>query len=413
MTGREKPRANGGETAPETGLGRWALAGGTVLLPEGRLEDRDVVIEDGVIRALEPPGIAALWANDAGAGHVIDVTGCVVAPGFVDTHVHGGRGANFMTGTPEVARTISQHLAAAGVTSCLAGTASTGPQELSTALARIADLCGPVPGGVEILGIHMEGPFLSQQFRGVHIPEYVRSPTLAELNELWDASGGALRVVTLAPEIPGGTDAIAFLTSRGVVASVGHTGADYAETLAAIASGASRATHLWNGLPPLHHREPGPVLALLESEDVFVELIADGRHVAAEMLRFTIGVAGPRRVVLVSDGTDVAGLPDGPHQRWEGTPVILTNGVSRTLSGGVAGGVVPMAGGVKFLVERCGSPLADALVMSSTTPAASIGVSRKGSLAPGKDADIVVLGTDLSVVRTVARGRTIYIKEHT
>jgi len=382
-----------------------------VLLPDGRLEARDVVLEDGRIRALELPGAAKGWTEHAPGSEVIDATGCVVAPGFVDTHVHGGLGANFMTGTPEAVTTISGHLAAGGVTSCLAATASTGPAELSEALRRLAARCGPVPGGIEILGIHLEGPFLSPDHRGVHIKEHVRPPARAELDRLWEATGHALRVVTLAPEVPGGLDALAFFTSRDVVVSVGHSGADYAQTRAAITAGATRATHLWNGLPPLHHRTPGPVLALLESPDVRVELIIDGRHVAMEMLRFTIGVAGRDRVVLVSDGTDVAGLRDGPHRRWEGTEVVLTDGVSRTLAGGIAGGVVPMAGAVRRLVEECGVLLADALVMASATPAASIGAHTKGSLAPGKDADLVVLSKDLTIVRTVARGQTIYLKE--
>jgi len=387
------------------------IIGGTVLLPNGGLEERDVVIEDGRISALEFPGAAAALSDRAPDCEVVDAKDCVVAPGFVDTHVHGGLGSNFMTGTAEAVVTISRHLAAGGVTSCVAATASTGPDELRTALLRIADQSGPVPGGIEILGIHLEGPFLNPGFRGVHVREHVRPPGRPELDRLWDAASQALRVVTMAPEILGGPEALAYFTSRGVVVSVGHSGADYARTRAAIAAGASRATHLWNGLPPLHHRTPGPVLALLESPNVFVELIADGRHVAAEILRFTVGVAGRDRVVLISDGTDVAGLPDGPHRRWEGTDVILSEGVSRTLSGGVAGGVVPMAGAVRFFVERCGVQLADALIMASATPAASVGASSKGSLAPGKDADVVLLGKDLSIVRTVARGRTIYVKE--
>lgn len=403
MTGTEVTSS----TEPSGATDRCVIAGGTVLLPDGRLEDRDVVLEDGRILALEVPG----RATPAGA-EVVDASGCVVAPGFVDTHVHGGLGENFMNGTAEAAVTISRHLAAGGVTSCLAATTTTGPDALRTALRHIADRCGPVPGGIEVLGIHLEGPFLRPEFRGVHVPEHVRPPVRAELDRLWDAAGSALRVVTLAPEIPGGREALTFFAERGVAVSVGHSGADYAETRAAIAAGVSRATHLWNGLPPLHHRAPGPVLALLESPGVFVELVADGRHVAAEVLRFTVGVAGRDRVVLVSDGTDVAGLPDGPHRRWEGTDVVVTDGISRTLSGGVAGGVVPMAGGVRFLVQYCDVPLADALVMAAATPAASVGAITKGSLAPGKDADVVVLGEDLSIIRTVARGRTIHLKEN-
>jgi N-acetylglucosamine-6-phosphate deacetylase len=386
-----------------TTSGRSVISGGTVLTPEGRLEPADVVIEDGTVRALQTPGSVTDLTCER-----IDAAGCVVAPGFVDTHVHGARGANFMAGTQEAWTTISEHLAAHGVTSCVAGTASTDPAGLRDSVAAIASLCGAQPGHVELLGIHLEGPFLAPAYRGVHVQQHVRPPTPAEVEALMEAADGRLRIVTLAPELPGGMAALALLVERGVVVSVGHSGADYAQARAAVAAGARRATHLYNGLPPLHHRAPGPVLALLESPEVHLELVADGRHVADEVLRATAAAAGPDRVVLVSDGTDVAGLPPGRHRRWEGTEVEVDDEGARTLSGGVAGSVVPLDGAVRRLVQQCGVALADALVMASRTPAASVGASTKGALAPGRDADCVLLDHNLTVVRTVARGRTLY-----
>ena len=383
--------------------GRSMVVGGTVLTPEGRLEAADVVIEDGIVSALQTPG-----SDPDPSWELIDATGCVVAPGFVDTHVHGARGANFMVGSEQAWTTISEHLAAHGVTSCVAGTASTEPTTLRDAVAAIAGLCGARPGLVELLGIHLEGPFLAPRYRGVHVEEHVRPPTREEVRALVEAADGRLRIVTLAPEVPGGMEALALLVRQDVVVSVGHSGADYAQTRAAVAAGARRATHLYNGLPPLHHRDPGPVLALLESPGVHLELVADGRHVADEVLRATVAAAGRDRVVLVSDGTDVAGLPPGRHRRWEGTEVEVGDDGARTLTGGVAGSVVPLDGAVRRLVQQCGVALADALLMASHTPAASVGASTKGALAPGRDADCVLLDHELTVVRTVARGRTLY-----
>ncbi|GAA4519487.1 N-acetylglucosamine-6-phosphate deacetylase [Actinoallomurus oryzae] len=391
-----------------TGSGRRALTGGRLLWPDGRLRRGELVLRGERIEAVLPAGSALDGAE------ILDVTGCVIAPGFIDTHVHGGQGANFMSADPALLGRISAYLAAGGVTSCLAGTASVDVARTADAIAGLAALTGPSGDighdapGITLLGIHLEGPFLNPSFRGVHRQENLRAPAAAELDHLLDLAGGALRVVTLAPELPGGSDAVRRLADAGVVVALGHSGADDAQTTSAIDTGVRRATHLFNGLPPIHHRDPGPVPVLLTDERVRCELVADGLHVAPRMLRFAVDVAGPGRIMLVSDGTDVAGLPDGRHRRYEGTEVLVRDGQARTLSGGFAGSVTRLSGMVRLMVETAEVDLADALRMAAETPARSLGLTDRGVLSPGTYADVVVLGGDLHVRCTIARGDVLY-----
>ncbi|GHJ41913.1 N-acetylglucosamine-6-phosphate deacetylase [Streptomyces sp. TS71-3] len=387
---------------------RRALTGGRLLWPDGRLRRGELVLHGERIEAVLPAG-AALDGAEA-----LDVTGCVVAPGFVDTHVHGGQGANFMSADPALLGRISAYLAAGGVTSCLAGTASLDVTRTADAVAALAALTGRLAGtggdtpGITMLGIHLEGPFLNPSFRGVHRSEHLRAPTAAELDRLLDLADGALRVVTLAPELPGGPEAVRRLDDAGVVVALGHSGAGDAEASDAVQAGVRRATHLFNGLPPIHHRDPGPVPVLLTDERVRCEVVADGLHVAPRMLRFAVDVAGPDRIMLVSDGTDVAGLPDGRHRRYEGTEVVVHDGQARTPSGGLAGSVTRLADMVRLMVDTAGVDLADALRMAAQTPARSLGLTDRGTLAAGACADVVVLGDDLRVQRTLAHGSVIY-----
>lgn len=379
-----------------------AVVGGQVLMPDHSLRPCEIVIVQGRIHSLAEPGDRS-WAQH----EVLDASGCVVAPGLIDTHVHGAGGHNFMEldgGAPTVAR----HLAAAGVTSCVAATASTDPPSLARA---VEDLAGrpDLDGDVDVLGIHLEGPFLAAAQRGVHRAEHLRPPTRTEVDALLHAAGGRLRIVTLAPELPEADSTVRRLVDAGVAVGLGHSGATYDDATKAFSHGVSRVTHCFNALPPIHHRAPGPIVAALSDPHVYVEIIGDGRHVSPEIVRWTWQQVGTGRLVLVSDGADVTGLPDGRHHRWEGTPVALEDGVSRTLQGGLAGGTKGLAACVRDLARSGALPLADALACAAETPARSLGVEEtKGRIAPGRDADLVVLTPDLEVRATVHAGTVTY-----
>lgn len=390
---------------------RTVLSGGRVLWPDGTLAPGTLVLDGERIAELRAawPGSGTL--PEAADLH-LDVTGCVVAPGFVDTHVHGGLGANFMAADDDAVRRISTWLAAGGVTSCLAATASVGLDRLETSLRGLSGRRGRLGGdGVQLLGTHLEGPFISPRFSGVHRPEHLLAPTPEAVEAILTAAGDSLRVVTLAPELPGGLDAVATLTAAGVRVSLGHTAATYDEARQAVELGLRRVTHLFNALPPIHHRAPGPIPAVLTDARVDLELVADGIHLAPEMIRFATDVAGADRIILVSDGTDVAGLPAGPQRRWEGTEVEVGEDAARTTTGRVAGSVARLGDGVRIAVRRAGIGLATALRMASANPARSLGLTDRGKLAPGMLADVVVLGPELDVQATFVHGDRVFTKE--
>jgi N-acetylglucosamine-6-phosphate deacetylase len=260
-----------------------------------------------------------------------------------------------------------------------------------------------VDAGV-LAGIHFEGPYLSEVRCGAQNPAFLRDPSVAELAELITLGGGAIRMVTLAPERPGALDAIKMLVSHGVIAAVGHTDASYEETLAAVDAGASVGTHVFNGMRPPHHRAPGPVFALLGAPSVVCELVADGVHLHDGTLLFAASVTGADRAALVTDAMAAAGMPDGSYDLG-GQEVEVSDRVARlTRDGAIAGSTLTMDAALRRAV-RAGIPIVDACRMASTTPARAIGLGETvGSLQPGWRADLAILDEDLQVVRVMRAG---------
>lgn len=338
-----------------------------------------------------------------------------LVPGFIDTHVHGAMGHNFMEATADAVQTISDFMASSGTTGCLVTTTSAQePQELD-AVRALGELCSArCAKRIHIYGIHLEGPFISIQNRGAHKLENIHAASVHEANAIVQAAGGALKVVTLAPEVEGVEECAPIFAEAGVVLSVGHTAADLETTNSLLAYEKVRGTHTFSGMPQIHHRKPGPVVALLLCDRAFLELTVDGKHAAPETIALVLKTAGAERCVLITDGVDVRGLPDGNHRRWEGTEVVMKDGEVRTLSGSLAGSTLTMDAAVRNMVSMLHIPLTDAVRMASENPARSIGVfDQVGSISPGKLADFAVLNEDLQVEMTIVEGKIIYKKEKT
>ena len=353
------------------------------------LDDGVLVVEDGRVVAVG----AACDLPTTGDTADTDLGDVLLAPGFVDVHCHGGGGAAFAD-DPDAALALHR---SCGTTTSVASLVT---QSLDVLAAQVLALAPLVAAG-ELAGIHLEGPWLAPGRKGAHPLDKLRSPAPDEVARLVDAGGGAVRMVTIAPELTGGLAAIALLAARGVVAAVGHTDADLATTRAAVDAGATGATHLFNAMPGLHHREPGPVLGLGDDARVWLELIADGVHVHPELLAATFRAA-PGRVVLVTDAMAAAGCSDGDYTLGD-LAVEVRGGVAR-LAGQdtIAGSTLTLDAAVR-LVIGAGVPWREALRAATVHPARYLGLRDVGDLRPGGRADAVVLD-DAWGVRGVLRG---------
>jgi N-acetylglucosamine-6-phosphate deacetylase len=324
----------------------------------------------------------------------------IIVPGFVDLHCHGGGGHTFTQGDAAQAAAAAAFHLRHGTTTMLASLVSSPYELMRDATAAYRPL---VADGV-IAGLHFEGPYLSQARCGAQNPAFLRDPSLTELTDLVKLGDGAIRMVTIAPELPGATEAIEFLVRNGVIAALGHTDATYEQTLAGVAAGATVGTHVCNGMRPAHHREPGPIVALLDSPSIVCELVADGIHLHDGMLRFAARTAGPDRAALITDAMDAAGMPDGEYELG-GQAVTVADRVARLVrDGSIAGSTLTMDAAFRQAVGA-GFDLATVAAMAATTPARALGLAdRTGALAAGLRADLVVLNPDLTVQRVMRAG---------
>jgi N-acetylglucosamine-6-phosphate deacetylase len=367
------------------------------------LPGEHVLIERGKVAALGREARAR--ARKARARRV-DLAGFRLVPGFLDLHTHGAAGVDLARAGREDFSRAMAHYIARGVTGLLVSIYPMPMAQLLEAVARIAGHIEAGPGPA--FGIHLEGPYLSPKRPGALPVEHFGVYRRSEVEALLQAGRGRVRTMTLAPELPGGLDLARHLIRRGVVPSFGHSDADHAGTRKAIAAGVRHATHLFNAMRGIHHRDPGPVPALLEDGRVFVELISDGFHIDAPVLRL-VHAAKPRdRAVLVSDSVAPCGLPEGAYD-FAGRPVHLRGGRVTLPDGTLAGSALSMDRAVSFTVNEVGLPLEEAVLLGTGNPARVLGEERaRGAVAPGRRADLVLLDGSLRVRATWLAGEQVH-----
>lgn len=403
------------------------LDNGRLVLPEGVLERGALFSEAGRIVALGPRD--EIWRDErvkaARLLEEIDVGGKLICPGFIDLHIHGGAGADVMTADPEALAVLAQHCASSGTTGFLATTLTAAPEELERVLNKVALYAAPpstagespeggiplasiAPRGAALLGVHLEGPFLNPAFKGAQNGRWLRLPDMAEMQRYLDRYPGLVKLVTLAPELPGAGTLISYLVGRGITVSVGHSGATWAQVVEAVGLGLRHVTHTFNGMSGFHHREPGVAAAALALDELTAEIIADGIHVDPAIIAFLVRVKGPEAVVLITDSIAATGLPDGQYSLG-GLEVYVRGKEARLAAGNLAGSTLTMDRALKNVLQWTRLPLWVAIKMASANPARVLGLEkRKGTLEPGKDADVAVLDDDFSVQLTLVQGQVVY-----
>jgi N-acetylglucosamine-6-phosphate deacetylase len=384
-------------------LKRFTLHGARLIDAAGDRPGSDITIEGTRLQAI--------GRSRGTPGRVVEAADAIVTPGFIDVHTHGGGGCNLHTTNAEEIRAYARWAPRTGTTGFLIGVVGAPgalPEaQLDAAVAAIeAGRVGATP-----LGIHLEGPYISAEQRGAHAAAWLRKPDVAETERLLSLAAGHLSVVTLAPELPGAAAMICRLVEAGVTVSVGHTDATYEQTQQAIRLGATHATHCFNAMRPLRHREPGPLGAIVEAASVRGELIADGVHVHPAAMRVLMRALGAERTIIVTDAQAAAGVPNAVFE-FAGQPAKVVGGAARLADGTIAGSVLTMDQALRNVLDLGGVSLSQAVGMLTLNPAHAARVAqRKGGLRAGYDADLLIFDAALTLQATLCRGAVAFATE--
>ncbi len=360
-----------------------------------------ILVEDGAI--------ARIGSTEA-CENTLDADGLILAPGFIDVHIQGAGDADVLDGTVEALSAISQTSVRFGVTGFLATTVFK-PEGGNEHLAVAADCVGRDLGGASLLGIHLEGPFISPVKRGMIQPDCVCPPSRQVLDEILEVTGDRLDLMTIAPELPDCMPIIHSLVDSGVVASFAHSNATYEQTLAGFDAGISHVTHMFNAMAPCHHRSPGPLPAIFQTENVTAQIIPDGVHIHPAVLKLAFDMLGPERTIPITDGMQAIGLGDGKFV-YNGIEYESKDGTARYADGTLIGTALGLSQLLQRFVSFTGCPLDAAIRTVTWNPAKLLSLEdRKGAIAVGKDADLVLLDTDLSIQATIVAGRTVFRRQ--
>ncbi len=338
----------------------------------------------------------------------------ILTPTFFDIHIHGSAGHDTMEATPEAYSAIGKFLVTKGVANYLATTVTAPPDHTLRALEAAANAIeAPTdPSQAHPAGIHLEGPFISHAKRGVHPPADIQPPSIPIFDRMQQAARGHIRLLTLAPETPGALDLIEHATNQGTKVSLGHSNASAAETRAAIAAGACSATHTFNAMRPLDHREPGITGVVLDAKSLYAELICDGIHVAPELVRLWLRTKGPDRAILITDSISATGMPEGNYRLGE-IPVTVAKGrclLTSNLANNIetlAGSILTMDRAIANLRHFTGATLATAIHLASRNPACMLGLPHLTEIAPGRPANFNIFSPDGTLQQTILQGRPI------
>jgi N-acetylglucosamine-6-phosphate deacetylase len=370
-----------------------------LIAPEQEILEPIVTIEDGSIT-----GISTRAKSELPPGHHVNFAGCTLAPAFFDVHIHGSAGRDVMEATPEAFTKIGHFLGRHGVGAYLPTTVTAPMEKTLRSLAGMAKFMGSAEYGARPLGIHIEGPFLSPHKKGAHPGDLLLTPSVELFDRMWEAAEGQIRLMTIAPELPGAEEVIARATGLGVRVSLGHSDADSDAAKRGVNAGAVSATHTYNAMRNFDHRNPGLLGEVLANDDLFAELICDGLHVAPNAVRIYWKAKGAERAILITDAMGATGMPDGNYKLGE-LEVRVKDGVCLIGENTLAGSTLTLDRGVKNFAAFTGAAIGEVSRLVSRNPARMTGfASEVGSLAVGRSADITVLSEENEVVDTILRG---------
>lgn len=389
-------------------LNRYIFSGMQVLIEKKWEQHHAVVVEENLIKAIIPE---EMIAHHLPAKRREFPSDFYLIPGLIDLHIHGTHGKDVMDNSPESLQSICDSLAIEGVTGFLATTMTADNDHIRSVLETISAAM-PNQEGAAILGVHLEGPFISKEKKGAQRDDVQRLPDIKLMDSWQKSARGAIKIVTLAPELPGALSLIEKLHNMRVIASIGHTNATFEETNAAIKAGCTQATHLFNAMRGFHQREPGAVGALLLSDAITTELIVDGVHLHPATIELVLRLKGKDRLVLVTDAMRAKCLGNGQYDLG-GQMVDVREGKAMLSDGTLAGSTLRMPEAIRNMVKFSKCSLIDAIYMATEKPAHLLGLDpRKGSITVGKDADLVVMNAALDVVLTMRGGKEMFKPKH-